>query len=307
MPELKSERHHWWPECVSQFWKDESGKVHFVRPDGETIYAPPKNFGVIGNGHHIKMGDGEPSDWDHSFEHVFHEADNNFPRVIRWLDGLDRQYAQNPGTRKERLLAQPANDEQIKQLVESVVSLAVRSPMNRETAVRLAEHLRGPLPEKHRNVIIGMNMRNSHRTVVDNIGVRAKFAVLFSPRAEFIFGDGFFHNIRSPAEALHSIKILAPVTPHIAVLIARPVHYRTEPRLVTLVLDENETKVFNDTVQVYARNFLFYRSQKPELTDDFKSGKHLKYAFEDHPINRLIDDLSGVPSQQYHFSFPPKE
>ncbi|PIW25942.1 MAG: hypothetical protein COW30_17645 [Rhodospirillales bacterium CG15_BIG_FIL_POST_REV_8_21_14_020_66_15] len=93
MAKIKSERHHWWPECVSNFWGDDNGMVHWILPDG-TVKGPmpPKNLGVIGNGHHIKFAyNGANSPWDECFEPAFHEADTNFPAVINWLDSLARE------------------------------------------------------------------------------------------------------------------------------------------------------------------------------------------------------------------------
>jgi hypothetical protein len=51
MAKLNSERHHWWPECVSDFWKDDDGGVNWMLPDGTLRRSSPNNFGVIGNGH----------------------------------------------------------------------------------------------------------------------------------------------------------------------------------------------------------------------------------------------------------------
>ena len=87
MAKLKSERHHWWPECVSQFWIDADGKATRLSADGETLTIPPKNFGVIQNGHMIKLAK-DPTEfcpWDENYEAEFRNADNNFPRVIDWL------------------------------------------------------------------------------------------------------------------------------------------------------------------------------------------------------------------------------
>ena len=295
MPELKSERHHWWPECVSEHWKGTDGCVTWVSPDGKERRAPPKNFGVIGNGHHVKLGRGKPTVWDHSFEAQFQKADDNFPAVIAWLDGLERDWVADANSRRDRFLAQPASDDIVSLLVECIVSLAVRSPRFRERAVAVAEHLRGPLPEQERNSLIAMNMRNSQRVVADSIRVHGKFAVLFSPKREFIFGDGFYSTLTAPADAPNSPKMLVPITPHISVLYARPNSYGTNPKLVTMVVSDDEAKGLNDAVQVYAKDFIFYRSEKPELTEPFQQRQHLMYADPAHPIERLIDAIPGVP------------
>lgn len=295
MANLKSARHHWWPEVVSEHWKNAEGVVHWLMHTGKVRPAPPKNFGGIGNGHHIKLGPcGQPSPWDHSFEQTFQNADDNFGTVIQWLAGLDRR-AVEATERSRRFLSQPDTDEQIRHLVEGIVSLAVRSPMNREQAVALAEDLRGPLSEHERNSLIGMNMRHCQRMVSDNIGTRGKFAVLYTQSREFIFGDGFYHNVTSPSVAPTNPKILVPLTPTMAVLYARPFSYGAVPRLSTIVLTEDEVEAVNHSVQVYAARAIFYRSDKPADTTVFGVGKHQAYARSDNPIERLISDLPGMP------------
>jgi hypothetical protein len=109
--------------------------------------------------------------------------------------------------------------------------------MTRESAVALAEDLRGPLPTRERNALIGANIQHLQRRFVESIGTSGKFVVLYSPDCEFIFGDGFFHNFTSMMRPLVP-KILAPLTPRIAVLYACPTSYLTNPRISTLVVTE---------------------------------------------------------------------
>ncbi|WP_447414900.1 hypothetical protein, partial [Clostridium perfringens] len=106
------------------------------------------------------------SPWDQNYEAEFQAADDAFPRVIEWLDGLERAGPPFEIPRQERILPQQITDEQFLDLLQCVVSLAVRSPMHRERSVSLAEHLRGPLPERERNNLIGANMRNAQRDAV---------------------------------------------------------------------------------------------------------------------------------------------
>lgn len=300
---LKSERHHWWPVCLSEHWKNANGIVHWLLPDGSVRTAPPKNFGVIGNGHLIKLANrrGETSPWDENFEQEYALADTNFPRLIDWLRGLSRKQVENAPTRADRFLSQPASDEQISLLVECLVSLAVRSPMNRAAAVGLAEKLRGPIPEPERSALIGSNMRRAHGRAVKSIGTRGKYVVLFSPEREFIFGDGFFHNITTPGNAPLSPQVLAPLTPEISVLIAVPMQYSPEPRLTTIVVSREEADVLNRTVQVYAGDALFYRDERPELTEEFSLGKHCSYSHPGNPIATFIHSIPGVPPRDTTF------
>src|SRR5436190_5251546 len=209
MAKLKSSNHHWWPRCVSARWAAADAKVGWVKPDGSHIRLPPKELGLIGNAHHIKMSQtaGDSTPLDTSFEGEFDEADRHFPSVISWLEGLNHAFVH--GESQVRFLAESVPDEQIRLLTECVVSLAIRSPMNRETSVALAEHLRGPLPSAERRAVIGLNMRRSQRLVADTIVANGKFAVLFSQGKEFIFGDGFFHNVRAVVNPPMSQTILA--------------------------------------------------------------------------------------------------
>lgn len=304
MNKLKTERHHWWPRCVSRFWAGEDGCTAWIKPDGSEIRVPPDKLGMIGNGHHIKLGNtsGGSTQWDSSFEDEFDVADSNFPSVISWLESLDRKPIIN-GDLRQRFVPQPATEEQLCALTECVVSLAVRSPMNREASVSLAEQLRGPRSERERNALIGLNMRSSQRLIADIIGARGKFAVLFTSGREFIFGDGFFHNVKAVVNAPSNPKILAPITPTISVIVSRPTSFLVEPRLSTIVLTDEEVDRCNHAVQVYSRRALFYRADKPLLDEAFTRGEHLKYALPDNPIDTLFNAIPGVPPRDTSLDF----
>lgn len=304
MPKLKTERHHWWPRSVSRLWAAEDGCTAWIKPDGSEIRVPPDKLGMIGNGHHIKLGDapGSTTPWDSSFEDEFDVADSNFPSVISWLESLDRKPISNEDLR-QRFVPQAATDEQLCALTECIVSLAVRSPLNREASVSLAERLRGPLAERERNALIGMNMRSSQRLIADSVGASGKFAVLFTNGREFIFGDGFFHNVKAVVNAPLSPKILAPITPTISVIVSRPMSFSVEPRLSTIVLTDEDVDRCNHAVQVYSRNALFYRSHKPPLAEAFMRGEHLEYARPDNPVDTLINAIPGVPPRDTSLDF----
>lgn len=296
MPELKSEVHHWWPECLSEFWAGADGCVTRLTPQGKERRAPPKNFGGIGNGHHVKLGRGRPSPWDHTFEPQFQRADDSFPAMIRWLEGLHR--APVPTTKtttRERFLPQPITDDQFTLLVECLVSLNVRSPNFRQAACAAAVHF-GPTKSKSElETIAAFNMRHCQRMIADSIGKRGRFAVLYSTDREFIFGDGFFTSIMGTSVAPTAPRMLIPLTPNMSVLYASPHWYSTEPRLVTMTLMADEVDFNNDTVQVYAKNEVFYRNDKPRVIDAFKQNQHLHYSDSRNSVELgLIQQLPGV-------------
>jgi hypothetical protein len=235
------------------------------------------------------------SPWDESFEAEFQKADDNFPQIIDWLDSLNRCDPPFDRGIASRILPQSAPNEQFSLLIECLVSLAARSPMHREKGVALAEHYHGPLPERKRNGLIGMNIRHAHRNAVQSLGGCGKVMVIFSPEREFIFGDGFFNNLTVQGQHWHHPKILAPITPWLSVLFVRPISYMAEPRLVTLVASSKEADELNSAVQVYSRNALFYRAERPEVDDTYTCGKHKIFADHRNSVDGLIHYIPGTP------------
>lgn len=302
MGKVKPAQHHWWPEGLSNFWKNAEGGVHWLLPSGEVKPSVPKNFGKIGNGHNIQLGkSGEETVWDQSLEAEFQKADDYFPFVIQWLQALKEACTAVPSA--DRFHPVSVTDEELQRLTECLISLAVRSPMNRESAVGAAEYFRGPLKERERNMLIALNMRNSQRDAVKRIGIRGKFVAIYSPEREFIFGDGFYHNIRSPLGSIWSLRMFVPLTPEIAVLFAQPSSYTVHPRFFTLSINAQEAREFNETTQVYARKQIFYRSQKPEIIEAYKQEQHLHYTGVTDPITEWIHRIPGVTPRDTSLDF----
>lgn len=290
----KSERHHWWPECVSRHWQDESNRIHWLLPDGTLRFGQPRNLGVITNGHYVKLAPGSETTWDYNFEPIFDRVDAAFPELIKWLQSLARNDLTVAVPIAQRFHPQEASDEEIARLVECVLSLAVRSPKNREMAVSVAEQLQGPLPERGRNAIITMSIANSLKQAVQCVGVRGKFVVLYSPHREFIFGDGFYSNLRSPVQIYYRAKILVPITPEICVLHVQPTQYISNPRLSTIVVSQEEADELNKVVQIYARQAIFFRSQKPVIIAEYEKAEHLEFYDHHNTVDALISLVPGV-------------
>jgi hypothetical protein len=257
------------------------------------VVSAPKKFGVIGNGHAIKLSPDPsiPSPWDESYEAAFQAADDSWPTLIAWLEGLTFL----PRPPPQRFLTQPAGDAQITRLVEALVSLAVRSPTTREAAAGLADRYAAPMSSRQRNNIIGLNLRQAQTNLTRAIGVRGKFVVLASPDREFIFGDGFGHNLTNQHQLPPAPRLFAPLTPRLAVFWTRPMSYMTEPRLMTLVISADETRQLNEVVQVYAKDMLFYRNDRPELTKAFTDGQHYIFGDDDNTLQQLTHMVPGVP------------
>lgn len=50
----------------------------------------------------------------------------------------------------------------------------------------------------------------------------------------------------------------------------------------------------NNVVQVYSRDALFYRSEKPDLIGDFTCGEHREFNAPGHKIDMLVEAIPGV-------------
>lgn len=295
MWQLKSERHHWWPTSLSNFWCDAEGFINCVSPTGKTYRSTPINIGVIRDGHAIKFANiaGQTTPFDQSFESEFQKADDTFANIIPWLQKLPRE-ARIASPCRDRFQATPVDEERIRGLIEALVSLAVRSPMNRKAAVSLAEELRGPIRPREREALIGLNLRDTHRRVIETFGLRGKIAVIYSPNREFIYGDGFFHNVVSGSSPPTASTIVAPLTPEITVLYAARDHFVVPPKLMTVVISAEEAQTLNNAVQVYACNQIFYRNEKPDITEEYRRNCHLKYEWHSNPIEQFIERMSRV-------------
>jgi hypothetical protein len=88
--------------------------------------------------------------------------------------------------------------------------------------------------------------------------------------------------------------MLVPLTPLISVLFTRPMSYTLEPKLVTFVASPSETDALNYAVHVYARNAIFYRSERPEVDEAFTCGRHQVFANDRNSVDSLIYQIPGV-------------
>jgi hypothetical protein len=304
---LKSALHHWWPACVSKRWEGEDGKVGWLKSDGTHVRLASHRLGAIGNGHHIKLGrNGAPSHWDESFESEFDDADTYFPGFIDWLGQLPRLEDGASTDLRERFMPVETTDKELLRAVECVVSLAVRSPMNREASVSLAERLRGEtLPRVEREALTGLNLRRRQKLIVDDIGTRAKFVVMFSLNREFVFGDGFYHNVQYARPPLIAPEMLAPITPWISVLICRPTQYMKNPQLSSIVLRDAEVDGLNLAVQVYSKNAVYFRDTLPAANEAYRAGEHRMFADALNPVSHLIHSVPGIPALGQSLFGPP--
>jgi hypothetical protein len=286
MAQIDSERHHWWPKSLSQFWAGDDRCVSRLSWDGSHTRKPPASFGITPHAHNIRL----KGPWAGSFEGVFGLPDGEFPRLVEWLLGLDSLV---PKVRsKARLLAQPFSNERREQLAQCVASLIARSPRFRNHLRLTAEHFRKAFGMENfaaDKTLIAANVHGCYETFTQTLGAGGKFMVGFSDSRELIFGDGFLSNFVS-RDAPLSPRVLLPLTPSIALLFVRPLAFVSSPELVTLRLKNHEVSFINEMIQVYSKDQLFFRHQKPSISEHFAAHEFLEFTYDHHPI---LDSLIG--------------
>ena len=298
---VKSALHHWWPRGVSKFWATTEGFVTRLKPDGNTRKAPPKNFGAIRNAHQIVMRDSSNNGavtYRECFEHLFGSIDRQFPRVIEWLIGLKRESADSDLPFRERFHVVSAPEDKLQSLIRGMFSLAVRSPANRDACIAAVEFVRSNISQEEREVLITANLRNCLGNNLERINPSGKFIICYSRNKEFVFGDGFYHTISFFGSTSLIGEILVPLTPDVAVLHVRPTRCIVEPKVMTLELSDQEVQFLNDTVQIYSKEEIFFRTQCPDITEPFKRGEHLRFEDSRHLIGDLVRSIPGIPTRR---------
>lgn len=295
---LKTGLHHWWPKGLSQFWRDQNDGTTQLSPNGEELKSKSAQFGAITNGHHVKISE-TPSPWDRTFEHTFDRPDSNFPSVIEWLHSFEVATSYIDERFENRLQPQSATADMLANLTECLASLIVRSPAFRNVIRLTIESYRnepGVPPFTAPESLVAANMQDCLKTFSREIGGRGKIVVLYSDTREFIFGDGFLHNF-SPPGRLNSPRCLIPLTPTMSVLYFLPRSYVAIPRLMTMRISPSEVETLNHIIQVYSRDYIFFRSQKPRILPEFSKGEFLQCQYHKHPWLDLLIEVAA----QAHF------
>ncbi len=305
---IKPELHHWWPRGLSKFWGNADGFAHRIDSDGDLLRSLPKAFGAIRDAHTIRLGGDKDSPWDQSFESDFDKADNDFPALARWLNGLRSPHAAEDVDFAKRLSPLIVTDQQTDTVGECLASLIVRSPGFRATVRRTTEYYRARMgmsePAADKN-LIGLNVRSAQRLIAPAMK-RGKFVVLLAGEREFIFGDGFLHNISSTGNPPHNPRCLVPITPEAAIFYTRPMQYRTYPKAFVINLTPQEVAFINDTVQIYSERFLFFRDIHPVVSEEFKRGQHRQYEYHKHPwLDALEDVMANANFGHDGLFYPP--
>lgn len=301
-PPLVNALHHWWPKAVSKYWANADGLVNRLSHDGAVLSAPPKQFGAIRSDNNIRLG-ATPTVWDETFEPSFNQADSAFGGLVDWLLSLSSPVPAHEASRK-RVIPLIITRQQQLDLAECLASLIVRGPALRSRVGQTVEYYRGRMGLKDVTAdakLIGANIRNGQRVLANAMARGGKYAILRAASGEFIFGDGFYHNISSVTDAPLGPRAIIPLTPEIAVFYTRPSSYATNPIVSLMNVRPDEVAFFNYCVQVYSAKYIFYGSIPPIIDPTFEHGTHGQFEYHRHPS---IEALEQLVAQTY---FDPKE
>ncbi|MBC3765832.1 DUF4238 domain-containing protein [Neptunicella marina] len=279
-------KHHWWPKSLSQFWLNKSGKVNRISSNGEIISSNPKEFAHISNGHNFIYD--SPNSWEGTIEPFFDNSDRNMRSIVK---DLEEFRSWNSFEKRYMYATQSEEHQNIDLLRECILSLVVRSPFYRNRLNNLVIGFRGEIPKKESKMLITSNMGSAFRELTRNSVRCGRLAILFSDEAEFIYGDGVYNNISSSVYYLSNLQIVIPITPNIAVVWANPRSYMSQPLVQSLPIDRRTVLMINNAIQIYSKDYIFYRNEMPELIEPFTRNEHLTYSNNQNPLYKFVDHL----------------
>lgn len=314
MKDIKSSsrEHHWWPVGLQQHWSI-LGAVNSIDPSGEVQRKKYSNRRIAKKSHgHTVLRESEH--WKTNFEGSFQVADNVADEVVkRLLPMTDFSSAVSilwtalkQRFRRELKLSDFSryfviDSDFRKKLVLLSISLLIRSPANRHMLERVGAQL-GFVPHEETGKV---NMLNQVRLMTDlyNGGFSGNIfpLVIFSNNKEFVFGDGLLDGMTSNAPS-GSFRghALIPLTPHICIFLSSTFSVRSDRNARLLLAPDWLVEQINDATQVYSKQYLFYSTQKPKLTNSFISAEHRQYSYHRTDTIEELIGMCGEPRQRQH-------
>jgi len=243
-----------------------------------------------------------PAPWDTSFEDFFNEPDREFPNLVEWLMSLDAAEEHNLDDFGVRMTPNPWTRDQRRRLAVCMASLLARSPGTRHLIRCTTEYYRdrmGLADPTASKMLIAANQSGLFDFYAQIMEKRGRFLILFTDHRELIFGDGVFHNFPTIISSYASdLKAICHILPTVAVAYTCPISYALDASLPAMRLANEEVALLNESVLVYSKDFVFYRSQRPPIPDAFLRAEHLQFAFHQQPwIDRLLYDVAQYRSR----------
>lgn len=275
---LSSELHHWWPQGMSKFWADAQGCASQLRHDSRLQRSPPGSFGAITNAHAIKM----KGPWNGTIEPIFDFADSNLPRIVdSILSNLTKigERVTSAEARNKSIRPYPMTTDDYKALAEGVAALVLRSPGFRNYIRGNTSSMRkdfGLPPISARDSLIAGQIHQWYSTAVQSFQ-QANMILLFSRAKEFILGEGYLNNVRGSSYTF-ALRAVVPLTPELVVICYSGSGLVPPSALCWANGTAEDVSAINELAQIYTREFLYFRSEKPDVSEHFEKNEFLRLA-----------------------------
>ena len=252
---MDTQKHHWWPCSLQQYWASESRQISQIGHDGDIRTAFSRktngkmsrtNFCQFTNAHLIfKKGV-----WASTVEPLFKEVDEKFGELVTQLAQLTDLYECGNIEDLNKDLSPVPETSIPTGLLASVASLAVRSPFFRNQCLLGANALRpDTFPAGPKDPLVAANIAQTFRSSQERLGHSGLHFIAYSDECEFIFGDGFFSSLEPGDTHQQQLKLVVPLTPNIAFLKA-PVHHIYSPGLRLVRLNPDWVGYCNSITQL---------------------------------------------------------
>jgi hypothetical protein len=306
-----SANHHWWPVALQSYWGDSNGKIATLSPSGDVKLRNYKNK-KIGQKRHAHTMHKGMEDWEHKYEGFFDAADNQIHDVVsdlrlkysipkesiisRSLNSVKNLVSKPNMFEVIRTCSLPSGFEN--KLILMLISLLLRSPSYRS---KLTLPLR--LPDGNTVPIIpneGGDLNHYFRSLnwLTPGAINSQFVYVFflwSPKAQFIFGDGLAQSILSSnSPNSPSGDCIIPLLPDLCVYLSTSNSVRSKRKAAMLRVGPDAVALVNRLTQIYSSKEVFYSSAKPELSEHFVKGQHLVV---DYKASLLFQLLNSVVEQ----------
>ncbi len=309
-----SKKHHWWPVALQSHWDDHNGNVCWIEPDGKIgkVKSANRKIGLKFHGHTIFQG----TQFVTNFESEF-DIDDKIHSVIKSLQALkpigtsvsDFAYLIKKLFKRDRDLRDicrfyDLDQELHRDLLLLIMSLLIRSPANRFRY----ESYPGLIGLPPNEEVGKMNMMNAYRSAKDTClyGSLSNqyFVILRAGFGNFICGDGALDWLSANVNGRSlNGRALIPLTPRICIYFCTPMSMRSSPNCAVLNAAPWMVDWINDITQTYSKDQLFYRYQRPKLTEAFKRGEFLAHGKRSDALLDMLDELAGIPrSNPYQIS-----
>ena len=185
---------------------------------------------------------------------------------------------------------------------EGLASLVLRSPEYRNRILLNTNHYRrafGLSDADARGGVAGNIHQWYHMAVSDFRN--AFLLLLFSKSNEFIFGEGYLNNVAGSTYT-HQLRAVLPLTPELAVIAFGGSGGAPPAQVCSLCVDARVVLAINELTQIYTKDAVFFRSQKPDINDHFAQNKFLwRPQHRDLMIEEIIAE-AGRASWKHYFN-----